>query len=187
MRIQSSVQTIELDENFKESYMEIIERFFQLFESIYNYYKDFKTFVANVQEGYFIDYSLEAILQNQEGRRLLIEAVHLYGVMLLLLDRLIPSLARERLVVCYIRYKGQNSSDYVNEVCKLIKTTGYQYFPKTRNEILPKNYPCDYFQRFSIDRVLIEILINTIKDDDVYNQLAAYLNNPDHRSVALSS
>ena len=61
-RIQASVQTIELDENFRESYMEIIERFYNLFESIFNYYKDFKTFIANVNEGYFIDYNLEAIL-----------------------------------------------------------------------------------------------------------------------------
>lgn len=77
-----------------------------MFDSIYNYYKEFKTFIANVHEGYFIDFNLEAILQNQEGKRLLIEAIYLYGVMLLLQDRLIPSIARERLVVCYIRYKG---------------------------------------------------------------------------------
>lgn len=64
--------------------MEIIERFFQLFESVYNYYKDFKTFMANVHEGYFIDYNFETLLQNQEAKRLLIEGVYLYGVMLLL-------------------------------------------------------------------------------------------------------
>jgi len=56
------VRTIELDEGFRESYMEIIERFFNLFESIYNYYKDFKTFCANVNEGYFIDYNFETLL-----------------------------------------------------------------------------------------------------------------------------
>ena len=58
------MKTIELDEGFRESYMEIIDRFFQLFESIYNYYKDFKTFVANVYEGQFIDYTFETLLQN---------------------------------------------------------------------------------------------------------------------------
>ena len=100
------MRTIELDEGFRESYMEIIERFFNLFESIYNYYKDFKTFCANVNEGYFIDYNFETLLQNNEAKRLLIESVHMYGAMLLLLDRIIPAIARERLVVCYIRYKG---------------------------------------------------------------------------------
>lgn len=179
------MRTIELDEGFREQYMEIIERFFNLFESIYNYYKDFKTFIANVNEGYFIDYNFEALLQNQEAKRLLIESVHMYGVMLLLLDRLVPALARERLVVCYLRYKGQNSSDYVNEVCKLVRGTGYSYNPKTKVEVLPKNYPLDYFSRYPIDRVLVEYLINAVKDDDVYNQLPAYP-NPEHRSVALA-
>lgn len=83
-KIQNNIDLIDLDENFRESYMEIIERFFQVFDSIYNYYKEFKTFIANVHEGYFIDFNLEAILQNQEGKRLLIEAIYLYGVMLLL-------------------------------------------------------------------------------------------------------
>lgn len=149
--------------------MEIIDRFFQLFESIYNYYKDFKTFVANVYEGQFIDYTFETLLQNQEAKRLLCECIHLYGSMLLLLDRLVPALARERLVVCYIRYKGQNSSDYVNEVVKLVRNTGYLYDPKAKTEVVPKMYPCEYFNRYSTDRVLIEYLINSIKDDDIYN------------------
>jgi WASH complex subunit strumpellin len=179
------VSTIEIDEGFRESYMEIIERFFQLFESIYNYYKDFKDFIANVHEGYFIDYNYETLLQNSEAKRLLSEAVYLYGAMLLLQDRLIPALARERLVVCYIRYKGQNSSDYVNEVCKLVRSTGYSYNPKTQTEVIPPNYPREYFARFSVDRTMTENLINIIKDDDLYSQLPAYP-NPEHRSVALA-
>jgi|TARA_B110000285_G_scaffold231982_1_gene301977 hypothetical protein len=44
----------------------------------------------------------------------------------------------------------------------------------------------DYFGRFNVDRILIENLINALKDDDVYNQLAAYP-NPGHRSVALAN
>jgi hypothetical protein len=80
--------------------------------------------------------------------------------MLLLMDRLVPAIARERLVVCYIRYKGNNSSDFVNEVCKLVRGTGYSYNLKTKEEKIPKNYPADYFSRFSVDRVLTEHLIN---------------------------
>lgn len=51
---------------------------------------------------------------------------------------------------------------------------------------LPQRYPMDYFSRFKVDRILIENLINLLKDDDVYNQLAAYP-NPAHRSVALGT
>ena len=54
-------------------------------------------------------------------------------------------------------------------MCKLIKATGYAYNPKSKVETFPPNYPTDYFSRFPIDKVLIEQLINTLKDDDVYN------------------
>jgi WASH complex subunit strumpellin len=83
-KIQSNVDLIDREENFRESYMEIIERFFQLFDSIYNYYRDFQSFIQNLHEGYFIDYNLETALQNEEGRKLIIEVFYLYGVMLLL-------------------------------------------------------------------------------------------------------
>lgn len=44
-RIQNNIDMIELEENFRDSYIEIIERFYQLFDSIHNYYRDFKTFI----------------------------------------------------------------------------------------------------------------------------------------------
>jgi hypothetical protein len=50
-------------------------------------------------------------MQEKEGKRLLIEVYYNFGVMLLLLDRLIPSLARERIMVCYCRYKSALGSD----------------------------------------------------------------------------
>ena len=52
--IQSNVDLIELDENFKESYSSIIERFFLVFKSIYEYYQDLLQFIENVHTGFFI-------------------------------------------------------------------------------------------------------------------------------------
>jgi len=37
-QIQSSIELIEIDEQFKDSYLDIIERFYTLFENIYQYY-----------------------------------------------------------------------------------------------------------------------------------------------------
>jgi len=61
-RIQNNIDLIDLEESFRESYMEIIERFFQLFDSIYAYYREMKTFINNMHEGFYIDYNLETIL-----------------------------------------------------------------------------------------------------------------------------
>jgi WASH complex subunit strumpellin len=38
MHLQENVHLLNLDESFKESYQDIIKRFYQLFESIYKYY-----------------------------------------------------------------------------------------------------------------------------------------------------
>ena len=99
--MQSNVDLIELDENFRESYVDIIERFFLVFQSIHQYYMDLQQFIENVHTGYFIQHTLETIILNEEGKQLLCEAFNLFGVQLLLLDRLIPEYSRERLLVSY--------------------------------------------------------------------------------------
>jgi hypothetical protein len=110
-RIQSNIDLIDIDEQFKESYLDIIERFYTLFESIYYYYQESNEFIQRVRESYYIDFTMENILQEKEGKRLLIEVYYNYGVMLLLLDRLIPAIARERMMVCYVRYKSAFGTD----------------------------------------------------------------------------
>ena len=67
---------IEIDEQFKESYLDIIERFYTLFESIYQYQTETNEFVARVRENYYIDYSIETVLTEKEGKRLLIEVYY---------------------------------------------------------------------------------------------------------------
>lgn len=185
--IQSNIDLIEIDEQFKESYLDIIERFYTLFESIFQYYQEINEFISRVRENYYIDFSIENIIQEKEGKRLLIEVYYNYGVMLLLLDRLIPSIARERMMVCYVRYRSAFGTDNTSQVAKMCKSTGAQ-FPQSQagNTFLPPKYPMDFFGRFNLDRILIETLINALKDDDIYNQLAAYP-NPAHRSVALAN
>jgi WASH complex subunit strumpellin len=62
----------------------------------------------------------------------MIEAFYHYGVMLLLLDRLIPPIARERMMVCYVRYKsGELGSDNTTQVAKMCKSTGAKFNRKT--------------------------------------------------------
>jgi WASH complex subunit strumpellin len=103
---------IDVDEQFKEAYLDIVERFYTLFESIHHYLSEINEFILRVKENYYIDYNIEAIIQEKEGKRLLIEAYYNFGVMILLLDRLIPPIARERMMVCYIRYKSVVGSEY---------------------------------------------------------------------------
>ena len=84
-------------------------------------------------------------MQEKPGKQLIIETVYHYGAMLLLLDRLIPSIARERIVTCYIRYMGSSESVHCPKVCRLIKTTGYSINKATNKEIVPEKYPAILF------------------------------------------
>lgn len=44
-KVQNNVDLIDLEENFRDSYIEIIERFYQLFDSVYGYYREVKNFL----------------------------------------------------------------------------------------------------------------------------------------------
>ena len=81
--------------------------------------------------------------------------MHHYSAMLLLLDRLIPAVARERIVSCYVRYMGSAASHHHAKVCKLIKKTGYAINRFTSTETVPDKYPCKYFSRFKLDQQLV--------------------------------
>ena len=107
--------------------------------------------------------------------------------MLLLLDKMIPSVARERIVTCYVRYMGSAASHHHVKVCKLIKSTGYFFNKFSNTETIPDKYPAKYFSRFKLDQPMVEQFINAMKDDDIYDMTTIYGNDPNHRSSALST
>lgn len=75
--------------------------------------------------------------------------------MLMLMDNLIIGTVREKIIIAYYRFKGgQSSIQYINEVCKLCKDTGYLP-PRFNDGVLPKRptfYPEEYFARFEVPR-----------------------------------
>jgi hypothetical protein len=106
--------------------------------------------------------------------------------MLLLLDRLIPSIARERMLSCYVRYKDTTVSEKTSKVLKLCKSTGFKWNKATNMEVVPSKYPTDYFNRFRLKPVLIETIINLMKDDDIFGMISVFGNKPQYRSCALA-
>jgi len=85
------------------------------------------------------------LLTDEIGKQLIIESLYLYGVMLTLMDRRIDGLVRERMLVCVLRYIGQNEMANLDEVCKLCARTGYDRLSGKR----PPRYPELYFARYT--------------------------------------
>lgn len=72
------------------------------------------------------------------------ESLYLYGVMLLVVDLKIEGVVRERMLVAFHRYSAHSSVDSnIDDVCKLLRSTGYQRSPVVRR---PSKYPEEYFR-----------------------------------------
>ncbi len=187
-KLQADQELLDRDENFRAEYIEIIERFYLLFKSIYQYITDWKTLITNIKNGSFIQHTVDTILASKELRPLLCESVFNAGVMLLLVDRLIPGPVREKLIMSYYRYKGKATIDKFKEVHILFKRT--EYLPPTnfsdpKDETRPKKYPIEYFGRCEFDEGLVSNIISTIIRNDIYDQQLAYINT-NNQSIAYS-
>ena len=181
--IYSDNELQELDENFRESNIQILERLYKLFEAIYKYHRDLQYFLKKLSEGGYMQQSPETMMQQPEGKKLLCESIYLMGTMLLLMDFKIPGTVRERILVSYYRYKGNAIIEHINDVCTLCRRTGFSW---DNLQGKPANYPEDYFMRCPIPVDIVSMILGFLKDDDLYNQIGVYP-SPDHRPTALSS
>ena len=60
------------DEEFRENHLEILTRFYKVFESIHRYVTDLNKFLEDLDEGVYIQQTLENVLLNMEGKQLLV-------------------------------------------------------------------------------------------------------------------
>ncbi|XP_058829034.1 WASH complex subunit 5 [Topomyia yanbarensis] len=184
-KIEADDKLQALDEEIRESYLVILNRFYIVFESIHKYIKELNCFIDELSTGMFIQQSMEKVFQDEEGKQLMCEALYLYGVMLLVVDLQIPGMVRERLLVAYHRYSAlkTDGDSNIDEVCKLLRSTG---FNEGSNVKKISNYPEDYFNRVPLNAIYVEMVIGRLRSDDVYNQISVYP-LPEHRSTALAN
>ncbi|KAI0224187.1 hypothetical protein LSAT2_024791 [Lamellibrachia satsuma] len=175
----------DLDEELKENNLEILTRFYLAFESVHKYITDLNRFLDDLEEGVYIQQTIESVLLNEDGKQLLIEALFLYGVMLNIIDARIDGMIREKMLVSYYRYSAaKHSADSnVDDVCKLLRSTGFSSAPGSKR---PQNYPESYFSRIPVRKHFISMVIGRLRSDDIYNQVSAYP-LPEHRSTALAT
>nr|XP_039258715.1 WASH complex subunit 5-like [Styela clava] len=186
-RIEKNTQLQDLDDEFRENHISILTRFYLTFESIHKYVMDLNRFLEELNEGIYIQQTLESVLINEDGKQLSCEALFLYGVMLLIIDMKIDGLVRERMMVSYYRYSGAarnaGSDSNIDDVCKLLRSTGLSQQPGAKR---PPGYPENYFSRVEVNPTFVSMVIGRMRSDDLYSQIAAYP-LPEHRSTALAT
>uniref|UniRef100_A0A7M4ES32 WASH complex subunit 5 n=1 Tax=Crocodylus porosus TaxID=8502 RepID=A0A7M4ES32_CROPO len=184
-KLEARPELLDLDEEFRENNIEILTRFYLAFQSVHKYIVDLNRYLDDLNEGIYIQQTLETVLLNEDGKQLLCEALYLYGVMLLVIDQKIEGEVRERMLVSYYRYSAARSSadSNMDDICKLLRSTGYSSQPGAKR---PPNYPESYFSRVPISETFISMVIGRLRSDDIYNQVSAYP-LPEHRSTALAT
>ena len=60
--INDSVSLTELDESFKESYFDIIRRFYDMFEQIYLFYNSVNQYLNDIKDGKYIEFTIDVLL-----------------------------------------------------------------------------------------------------------------------------
>ncbi|KAH8239500.1 hypothetical protein KR032_005093 [Drosophila birchii] len=197
-KIEENQALTELDDEVR-SQLPLITRFYLAFQSIHHYATDLDQYIKELDSGYYIQQTLETVLQEDEGRQLLCESLYLFGVILLLLDFHIPGDVRERLLIAYYRHSGgdatpmSGSDSNIQDVCLLLRSTGYVHpseaakVPvKAAASLVVRRYPEEYFSRFRFDENFVDLVVARLRCDDIYNQLTLYP-HPAHRSTALST
>uniref|UniRef100_A0A336M296 CSON010414 protein n=1 Tax=Culicoides sonorensis TaxID=179676 RepID=A0A336M296_CULSO len=193
--IENNQTLYDLDDDIRREHIDILTRFYLAFESILLYAHELKSYVQDLNDGIFIQQTIESVLADEEGKQLLCESLYIYGAMLLILDLHIPGIIRERIIVAYSRYSAQKShgDSNIDDVCKLMRSTGFSNensittsTSNTKKISYSGSYPEEYFQRVKFDHIFIEMIIGRLRSDDIYNQFRVYP-LPEHRPLALAN
>lgn len=71
-KIEENAALRNLDDEVRENYLDILSRCFLAFESVHQYVSDLKFFIQELNDGMYIQQNLETILQDSEGKQLLV-------------------------------------------------------------------------------------------------------------------
>lgn len=64
-----------MDEEIRENHIEILTRFYVAFESIHKYATELNTYIEDLEEGVYIQQTLETVFVSEEGRQLMVSSI----------------------------------------------------------------------------------------------------------------
>ncbi|GMH56588.1 hypothetical protein TrST_g9055 [Triparma strigata] len=183
-KVNESDALSSVEDAFQQTFTQTLDRFYTLFSSIVKYHEDLTKFLQDLDEGYFIQYTLDNLLQDTTGKQLLCESLYLYGSMLLLMERHLHGRVREKIIVAHYRYTPSASGalDDIDKVCKLCRSTNY--IPGQGEK--PRKYEEKLFKRLPLPKYTVKAVIGRLLSDDVYLRAKAFP-DPEHRSTRLQN
>ena len=184
-KIERSLELLELSDALKEEYLPVFKRFFLLFETIVVYHQDLTQITDDLRRGAYIQSTIDGLLQDREGKQLILEAFSMLGVLLLLLDKEIPARHRQIVIVSTYRYVGTADIPNFEQICSLCANTPLQQAGGDFSKF-PKGYPASLFSRLPIPKAFVTKIVTRLLSEDFYNQLVFFSAEGNHRSRALA-
>ncbi len=189
-KVEADERLLAKDEELRETYIELLAKFYLAFESVHRYAVDLERYLAELEEGVYIQQSVDSVLLDDDGKQLLCEALHLLGVILLTLELAIEGPVRERMLVAYYRHyysavrSAAAADSNIDDVCNLVRSTGF-LSSSSATAKRPPNYPEELFRRAKVRPAFARLVIGRLRSDDLYNMIASYP-RPEHRSTGLA-
>ena len=189
------IQQEHLERKFIAEFGTTLGKFHDIFSEVLAYYHDINHFGNQLQAGHYVQYSVESLLQQRQGRQYLCELLYLYGSILILLDLYIPGTIRERLIIANHRYcsninKSNTSAPTAavtnfEQLCKLFQRTD----ESTSNQkeglpFVPEHY---YFTRMPLLSSLTEPVIECLMVHNIYPVKDVSYPSYHHRSTKLAN
>lgn len=72
LKIEQNPELQDLDDEIRENYLDLLTRFYLAFESTHQYASDLQQFIDELNRGYYIQQTLETVLQDEEGKQLMV-------------------------------------------------------------------------------------------------------------------
>ncbi|OXB82938.1 UNVERIFIED_CONTAM: hypothetical protein H355_009848 [Colinus virginianus] len=74
-KLEAKPELLDLDEEFRENNIEILTRFYLAFQSVHKYIVDLNRYLDDLNEGIYIQQTLETVLLNEDGKQLLVNDI----------------------------------------------------------------------------------------------------------------
>ncbi|KAJ6807389.1 putative WASH complex subunit strumpellin-like protein isoform X1 [Iris pallida] len=192
LRIRGNAELEVLEDELREVCSGYLGRFFLFVNCAVVYYLELLKYLNDLEEGVYMQCTLDRILENEQGLQLLTESMTLFGCLLLLLEHFMSGFLREKFLVAHIRH--DHCPDFLNLnhvllLCRahlpIVGSSRHVSSPLSSCMVSVQK-PEDLFARFPFPTEVVDAVITRIRDGDMYNQVRHYP-DPQHRTVALSS
>ncbi|KAL4192213.1 hypothetical protein AMTRI_Chr06g171230 [Amborella trichopoda] len=202
-KIESNSHLAALDDQLRETCSVFLQRFLLLMNGIALYYRDLVKYLNDLQEGVYVQSTLDSVLEMQRCRQLLSESLVLFGVLLLLLEHRMGGTLREKLLVAFMRLDGSfgtSNLDLIRLLCRAYAPGPGSSFPSSTafmpsqcvllkssfGSMISVQKPEDLFARFPFPKTVVDSIVSCLLHDDLYSQICHYP-DPEHRTVALAT